>query len=344
MSDINNIEDDIITQEIDTLKGMGPVSAKKFKQEGIVTIMDLASNTTIEVAERVNMNRETLSSFILQAQEVLKENGVLERQIVPARRILEKRKTLNRLSLGCKSLDEITFGGIETQAMTEFYGEFGSGKSQICFTLCAMVSQPLDLGGLGGSAIFIDTEGTFRPDRIQQMAISRGFDPDSVIDNIQYVKIYNASHLQLTVRDIPKYITEHNSKLIIIDSIVSLHRAEFTGRGTLSERQQKLNSILHKLLRIAEIYNVAVVVTNQVITSPGNLFGDPLIPAGGNIIGHTSTYRIYLRKSGRNRIFRIIDSPSHPTSDARFTVNEKGTDEVEDEPKKRKITEDDDDV
>lgn len=343
-----SIEEDIVTQEIDTLKGMGPVSAKKFNQEGIITIMDLASCTTLEVAERVNMNRETLSSFILQAQEKLKENGVLERQIVPARRILEKRKTLKRLTFGSKSLDEITFGGIETQAITEFYGEFGSGKSQICFTLCAMVSQPHNLGGLEGQAIFIDTEGTFRPERIQQIAEARGLDPDVVIDNVQYVKIYNASHLQLTVRDIPKYITENNAKLIIIDSIVSLHRAEFTGRGTLAERQQKLNTILHKLLRIAEIYNVAIVVTNQVITSPGNLFGDPLIPAGGNIIGHTSTYRIYLRKSGRNRILRIIDSPSHPNSDARFTVNEKGADEVEEDTavavKKKKTEEDEGEV
>jgi len=333
-------EEDIITQEISTLKGMGPVNVKKFNQEGINTIMDLAVCTANEVAERINMNRETLSSFILQAQEYLQENGVLERQIVPARKILEKRKTLNRLSFGCKSLNEITFGGVETQAITEFYGEFGSGKSQICFTLCAMVSQPLDLGGFDGQAIFIDTEGTFRPDRIQQIAIARGLDPDAVIDNIQYVHIYNASHLQLTVRDIPKYIKDHRAKLIIIDSIVSLHRAEFTGRGTLAERQQKLNTILHKLLRIAEIYNVAVVVTNQVITSPGNLFGDPLIPAGGNIIGHTATYRIYLRKSGRNRIFRIIDSPSHPTSDTRFTVNESGIDEVEED--KKRVKEEDD--
>lgn len=318
---------DIITMEIESLKGVGPVYAKKFSQQGITTVMDLAVCSSQEIAESLNMNKETVSGFILLAQEALKESGVLEKQIIPARRVLEKRKSLQKLSLGTKSLDDIMLGGVETQAMTELYGEFGSGKSQICFTLCAMVSQPLDTGGLEGQAIFIDTEGTFRPERIEQIAIARGLDPDKAIDAVQYVKIYNSSHLELTMRDITKYIAEYNTRLIVIDSIVSLHRAEFTGRGTLAERQQKLNKILHKLLRIAEVYNVAIVVTNQVITAPGNLFGDPVIPAGGNIIGHTSTYRIYLRKSGRNRIFRIVDSPSHATTDTRFTITEGGTEE-----------------
>ncbi len=152
----------------------------------------------------------------------------------------------------------------------------------------------------------------------------------------QYAKLYNSSHLELIIKDLGKYINDFKAKLIIIDSIISLHRAEFSGRGTLADRQQRLNSILHKLIRLSEIYNVAIVITNQVQSSPDTFFGDPTKGAGGNVLGHASTYRIYLRKSGENRIAKMIDSPYHPYSDARFTVNERGTDDIEDVKKSSK--------
>jgi DNA repair protein RadA len=126
-----------------------------------------------------------------------------------------------------------------------------------------------------------------------------------------------------------KYVDDFKAKLVIVDSIISLHRAEFAGRGTLADRQQRLNSMLHKVIRLAEIYNIAIVITNQVQSSPDTFFGDPTKAAGGNVLGHASTYRIYLRKSGENRIAKMIDSPYHPYSDARFTVNERGTDDIE---------------
>ena len=138
-----------------------------------------------------------------------------------------------------------------------------------------------------------------------------------------------SSHLELIVKDLGTYIIEFKAKLVIIDSIISLHRAEFAGRGTLADRQQRLNSMLHRLVRLSEIFNVAIVMTNQVQSSPDTFFGDPTKAAGGNIIGHSSTYRIYLRKSGEARVARMIDSPYHPYSDTRFTLNEKGTDDVE---------------
>jgi len=243
--------------------------------------------------------------------------------------VLEKRKSMLRCSTGSKSLDELLLGGIETQAVTEFYGEFGSGKSQICHTLCAMASRPLSEKGLEGGVIYIDTEGTFRPERLQQIAASRGFVPLEILKKVSICKVYNSSHLELIIKDLGKYINQFNAKLVVIDSIISLHRAEFAGRGTLADRQQRLNSILHKLVRIAEIFNVAIVITNQVLSSPDVFFGDPTKAAGGNVIGHTSTYRIYLRKSGENRIAKMVDSPYHPYSDIRFTVNEKGIDDLE---------------
>jgi DNA repair protein RadA len=315
------------------IEGIGPTTAKKLKEAGIVSILELAVTSADQLSIDIDCSKETAATYIMEAQRLLRKTHVLEKEFVSANSLLEKRKSMLRCSTGSKSLDELLLGGIETQAVTEFYGEFGSGKSQVCFTLCAMAKQPISEGGLDGGVIYIDTEGTFRPERLDQIARARGFDPMLVLKNVAICKVYNSSHLELIIKDVGRYINEFNAKLVIMDSIVSLHRAEFPGRGTLADRQQRLNSILHKLVRVAEIFNIAVVITNQVQSSPDTFFGDPTKAAGGNIIAHTSTYRIYLRKSGENRIAKMIDSPYHPYSDIRFTVNEKGIDDTEETPK-----------
>jgi DNA repair protein RadA len=321
---------------LEDVEGIGPTTAKKLKEAGIVSVMQLAVASIDQLAVDINCPKDSAAEFITAAQKLLRESNVLEKEFVTADFVLEKRKSMLRCSTGSKSLDELLLGGVETQAVTEFYGEFGSGKSQICHTLCAMAKQPINDGGLDGGVIYIDTEGTFRPERLQQIAESRGFIPQEVLKNVTVCKVYNSSHLELIVKDIGRYINEFKPRLVIIDSIISLHRAEFSGRGTLADRQQRLNSILHKLVRVAEIFNVAIVITNQVQTSPDSFIGDPTKAAGGNVIGHTSTYRIYLRKSGENRIAKIIDSPYHPYSDIRFTVNERGIDDLEDGARREK--------
>jgi DNA repair protein RadA len=144
---------------------------------------------------------------------------------------------------------------------------------------------------------------------------------------LQYAK----SHLELIVKDLGKYVNDFKAKLVLIDGIVSLHRAEFAGRGTLADRQQRLNSMLHKIMRLADIFNIAVVITNQVQSAPDTFFGDPTKAAGGNIVAHSSTYRIYLRKSGENRLAKMVDSPYHQYSDTRLTINERGADDIEEE-------------
>jgi DNA repair protein RadA len=192
------------------------------------------------------------------------------------------------------------------------------------------------LGGLNSGVIYIDTEGTFRPERLEQISSNRNIDPVQALQNVAVCKVYNSAHLELIVKNLGKYIDDYKAKLVIVDSIISLHRAEFSGRGTLADRQQRLNSIMHKLLRISEIYNIAIIVTNQVQSAPDTFFGDPTKPTGGNVIGHASTYRVYLRKSGENRIAKMIDSPYHPYSEVRFTVNEKGADNLDESKKSKK--------
>jgi DNA repair protein RadA len=348
----DNLTNDVISQtsgtspstvvdiEIQDIEGVGPTTARKLKEAGIVSVMDLAVTSADELAIDLNSSKDTAAAFIMAAQRLLRESNILEKEFVTAESALEKRKSLMRCSTGSRALDELLLGGIETQAVTEFYGEFGSGKSQICHTLAAIAPQPKESGGLNGGVIYIDTEGTFRPERLNQIARARELEPSHVLKNVAVCKVYNSSHLELIIKDLGKYVNDFNAKLVIIDSIISLHRAEFAGRGTLADRQQRLNGLLHKVIRLAEIFNIAVVITNQVQSSPDTFFGDPTKAAGGNVIGHASTYRIYLRKSGENRTAKMIDSPYHPYSDAKFTLNEKGTDDLEDElssssPKKR---------
>lgn len=338
MTDSKNV----VELEIEDIEGVGPTTARKMKEAGISSVMELATAVAEELSGDLGGSKESAATFIMAAQKLLRESGVLDNEFTTADIELEKRKSLLRCTTGARALDELLLGGIETQAITEFYGEFGSGKSQICHTLCVTAQQQPEEGGLGGGIILIDTEGTFRPERVDQIARARGLNSAETLKKIAICKAYNSSHLELIIKSMGKYIDDFKAKMIIIDSIISLHRAEFAGRGTLADRQQRLNGIMHKLVRIAEIYNVAVIVTNQVQSTPDTFFGDPTKPAGGNVIGHASTYRIYLRKAGNDRIARIIDSPYHPYDDIRFTVNERGIDDTEQDSPKRKSGKDKD--
>ncbi|MDG6898757.1 MAG: DNA repair and recombination protein RadA, partial [Nitrososphaerota archaeon] len=209
-------------------------------------------------------------------------------------------------------------------------------NSQVCHTLSVMVQAPKGEGGLDAGAIYVDTEGTFRPERIAEIAEARGMDPEKILSRITVARAYNSAHQELIVKDLGRIIEPNKVKLVVLDSAVAHYRAEFLGRGTLSERQQRLNRFMHQLLRTAEIYNIAVVVTNQVQAAPDSFFGDPTRPTGGHVVAHTSTYRIYLRKAAKNRIARMVDSPYHPERDAVFVLGERGVDDPVEETSRRK--------
>jgi DNA repair protein RadA len=313
-----------IEVDISDLPGVGPATKAKLEAGGITTILDLAASTVNELVDNLNITDETAHNLIFEAQRLLKEKGYLEKDLVSAQELYDRRAKMVRCTTYSSNLDNLFLGGIETQAVTEFYGEFGSGKTQICHTLCISAQQALEEHGLGGNVLYIDTESTFRPERIAQIAKTRNMDVDKILENIHVAKVYNASHLELIVKALGGLIQQNSIKLVVVDSIISLHRAEFVGRGTLSERQQKLNAIMHRLKRIAEIYNIAIVITNQVQASPDTFFGDPTKAAGGNIIGHASTYRVYLRKAGQERKAIMIDSPCHPYGDTNFMITEGG--------------------
>jgi DNA repair protein RadA len=321
----------IMNMEIDELDGIGPATKAKLNDIGILTILDLAVKSPSDVADAVGSDLSRASELCNKARQKLVDLKYFEDDFVSASEIYRRRKSIERITTGSKNLDDLLAGGIETQAVTEFYGEFGSGKTQICHTLCVMVQCPKESGGLSGKAIYIDTENTFRPERIAEIARSRGLDPTAVLDGIIVAKAFNSSHQELILSEVGAQVRNFGVKLVIVDSAVAHYRAEFLGRGTLSERQQRLNRFMHSLVRTAEVYNLAVVATNQVQSSPDTFFGDPTRATGGHVVAHTSTYRIYLRKSGKSKVARMVDSPYHAERETVFILDEKGIDDPPEE-------------
>ncbi|MEM3078003.1 MAG: DNA repair and recombination protein RadA [Nitrososphaerales archaeon] len=322
--------------ELESLDGVGPATKQKLTDAGIYSILDLVSRGPSEIADAVNIDLSKAIDLINKARARLVELGRLEKEFVSATELYKKRQAIDRISTGSKNLDDLLGGGIETQAVTEFYGEYGSGKTQVCHTLCVKVQMPKGQGGLNSGAIYVDTENTFRPERIAEIAENYDLEPEDILSKIIVAKAYNSAHQELIVREVGRLVEKEKIKLLVVDSAVAHYRAEFLGRGTLAERQQRLNRFMHNLLRIAEVHNLAVVVTNQVQAAPDVFFGDPSRPTGGHVVAHTSTYRIYLRKAGKNRIARMMDSPYHPEREAVFILDEKGIDDPPEDIPKRK--------
>lgn len=309
-----------IDYAISDLPGVGPTTAKKIKDAGLLSVRAIAVTPKQVIMDEAGIGDKTAEKLIKSAQELLNLN------FKTASEIWEERKKLKRISTGSANLDEILAGGIETKSLTEFYGEYRTGKTQLMHQLCVNVQLPEDRGGINGNALYIDAEGTFRPERIIQMADALDLDYNKVLKNIIFARAYNSDHQIMLVKDSPHVIEENNIKLIVVDSLISHFRSEYIGRGTLATRQQLLNSHLHDLLRLTEIYeDLAVLVTNQVQSKPDVFYGNPLRATGGNIIAHGSTIRIYLRKGKDNqRVAKIVDAPHLPESEAIFTITEDG--------------------
>ncbi len=309
---------------IEDLPGVGPTTAKKLREAGYEDLMGIATAVPAELAAAAEIGEATAKKIINAARNKLKMD------FTDGLELAEKASEIKKLTTGSKALDSLLGGGLETQAITECYGAYGSGKSQLAFQLAINVQLPEDVGGLNGGAVWIDTEGTFRPQRIVQISEARGLDPKQILKNIKVARAYSSDHQILLAEKIPELINNgFNAKLIIVDSLTSLFRYEFVGRGTLAERQQKLNKHIHTLQRIADRYNLVVYVTNQVMARPDVFFGDPTQAVGGHIIGHASTFRIYLRHSkGEKRVARLVDSPYLPEGEAVFKITEKGIEDI----------------
>ncbi len=306
-------------KDLEDLPGIGEVSAEKIRAAGYSEFPKLATMSPQDLSEISGIGVEA-SKKAIEAAKSMVEIGFESGDMV-----LERRKVIGRIATSSKALDELLGGGVETQAITEAYARFSSGKSQLGFQLCVNVQKPVEQGGLGKGVIFVDTEHTFRPDRIAQLAEAQGMDALEVLKNIHVARAENSDHQIILIEKCEDLIKEKNIGLIVVDSLTSHFRSDYLGRGALGERQQKLNKHVHTLQRLADSYNIAVYLTNQVMDDPGMLFGDPTKPIGGNVVAHSSTYRVYLRKSKDDkRIARLVDSPNLPEGECVFRVRKEG--------------------
>ncbi|WIV65720.1 DNA repair and recombination protein RadA [Natrialbaceae archaeon AArc-T1-2] len=335
--------------DLETLPGVGPATADKLHDAGFDSFQSLAVASPSELSNTADVGESTAADIVNAARDAADVGG-----FETGSAVLERRNEIGKLSWHIDEVDDLLGGGIETQSITEVYGEFGSGKSQVTHQMAVNVQLPKEVGGLHGSAMFIDSEDTFRPERIDDMV--RGL-PDEAIDaaledreiegsaddeaavdelveamleKIHVAKAFNSNHQMLLAEKAQELASEHEEadypiRLLCVDSLTAHFRAEYVGRGELAERQQKLNKHLHDLDKVGNLYNAAVVVTNQVASNPDSFFGDPTQPIGGNILGHKSTFRIYLRKSkGDKRIVRLVDAPNLADGEAVMRVQDEG--------------------
>ena len=341
------------SEDLEDLPGVGPATAEKLKDNGFDSYQGIAVASPGELSNTADIGESSAADIINAAREAADIGG-----FETGSTVLERREQIGKLSWGIDEVDDLLGGGVETQSITEVYGEFGAGKSQVTHQLAVNVQIPAEHGGLEGSAIFIDSEDTFRPERIEQMV--RGLDDEvmedtmvlhgvaeegeadatddelyddlvqSMLDKIHVAKAFNSNHQILLAEKAQELASEHEDsdypvRLLCVDSLTAHFRAEYVGRGELANRQQKLNKHLHDLDKVGNLYNAAVVVTNQVASNPDSYFGDPTQPIGGNILGHKSTFRLYLRKSkGDKRIVRLVDAPNLPDGEAVMRVQGAG--------------------
>ena len=306
--------------------GIGSTTSKNLRELGFHTVESLAMATAKEL-EQAGISKKNAEKLIRKAR------SSMPFQFIRGDELVKMRQNVLRLTTGSNMLDKLLGGGIESQSITEFYGEYGSGKSQICHQLCINVQLPPEQGGLGGAALYIDTENTFRTERIFQMAKNQGLDSKEAVKNIIYAEAYTSDHQIFLLENADRVIKENGVRLIIVDSLTSHFRSEYLGREMLAERQQKLNKHMHMLIRLSRAFNAVAVVTNQVMSKPDVFFGDVVHPVGGHIVAHTSHTRVFLRKSARGtvRIARLVSSPYLPEGEGIFRISERGIEDTTEE-------------
>jgi DNA repair protein RadA len=313
-------------ERLEDLPGVGPATAQKLRELGFNTVESLAT-AAIRELEPAGIGEKKALDVIRAAR------STMSLSFIRADELLKMRQNILRLTSGSKAIDEILGGGLETQTITEIYGEYGSGKSQLCHQMCVNVQLPVERGGLGGGALYVDTESTFRTERIIQMSNHLGVNPEDIVKNIVYAEAYTSDHQMFLLENADKIVKDNKIRLIIVDSLTAHFRSEYLGREMLAERQQKLNKHMHRLIRLARAFNAVAVVTNQVMAKPDVFFGDAVHPVGGHIVAHTSHTRVFLRKSSRGptRIARLVSSPYLPEGERVFKVTENGVEDLSEE-------------
>ncbi|KKN15934.1 hypothetical protein LCGC14_0980970 [marine sediment metagenome] len=306
-------------QTLEDIPSVGPATATKLRKLGFKTVEALAT-APVRFLTQNGFGEDTAKKMVAAARKGI----ALE--FITAADLHEIHKNKQKMTTGCSTLDRLLNGGLETISITELYSEFGGGKSQICQQLAVTVQLPEAEGGLDGGCLYLDTEHVFRPSRVMKIAEHVGLDPAAVLQRIIYAEAYTSEHQAQLLENADEVIKENNIRLIIIDSLTGHFRSEYLGRENLAPRQQRLNQHMHKLIRLARVFNAVAIVTNQVSATPDSFFvGKAPTAVGGNIVGHIAHTRIFLRKGSHNqRIAKIVASPFLPEGETPFRITAEG--------------------
>ena len=306
---------------LEDLPGIGPATSTKLEEGGYSTVLAIAVASPREIADSAGVT-ESVARKIIQFSRDRMDMG-----FESGLDLLKKRKSVIKITTMSEAFNDLLGGGVETGSITECYGAYGSGKTALAHQLAVSSQLPRNESGTEGMVVWIDTEGTFRPERIKQIADESNLEYKKILKNIRTVRAFNSDHQMLLAEKVEDLIVKEKLpiKLVIVDSLMAHFRSEFIGRGTLADRQQKLNKHMHALLKLTHTYNLAVYITNQVMAKPDTFFGDPTVAIGGNIVAHASTVRLYLRRGKKgSRVAKLVDSPCLPDGECMFYITDKG--------------------
>lgn len=316
-----------IDLSVGQLDGVGAVTTKKLESFGINNIIDVCVRGGKEVAEITGVDKSKANNWVFNSQKILEEHGFIRKTDMDIMELLEYQEAQPRLASKCNEVDDLFSGGLVSEAVYEIYGEFGCGKTQLCLSLAAEAlanDEPV---------VWIDCEDTFKPRRLKEIMLARELATEENIDeklkNVKYFYTPNTEQLLGTVDSLSKLLLEIHPRIVILDGAIGQFREEYLGRGTLSERQNQIARLMTHIKNISFYFRCVVLFTNQVQSDPSVMFGDPVKPIGGNIVAHASTYRVYLKKSGKKRIARMVDSPEHEQKDASYQLTVKGIEDAE---------------
>lgn len=317
--------------KLSELDGIGPATEEKLARRGIHDVFQLLVHSTAEVADMIGSDNISAMQLFEKARRKLQEEGIMDKTFRSGKEVEKDNEGKQKISTGCRELDKLLTGGLETGSVTEIYGEFGCGKTQFSHTMAVRVQLPKENKGLESKTIYLDTEDTFRATRIRKIASKLGLDEDQVLENITVARAHNSAEQKLIMDEIENLVRKNNDyRLIIVDSATGLFREDYPGRDHLSERQKYLGMFLSQCERIAKAHKIAVIWTNQVMQSPsGNPYIDPIMAIGGPSLAHKSTYRIYFKKAGKKRIAKMVDSPEHAETEVMFALSESGVVDLE---------------
>ncbi|MFX1377915.1 MAG: DNA repair and recombination protein RadA [Promethearchaeota archaeon] len=315
--------------DLDQVKAINSRQIKLLQENGISTAEALAMSPHSIVASIDGLGEKTAKKLIWNARNAL---GMTD--FTPAAKIDDN---VEYITTGSAELNRILGGGFQTGKLTEVYGPFKSGKTALAHTIAVTVQLPEKKGGINSAVAYIDTENTFSKEKIKRIAKRFELNPKDVLSKIYHARIYSSDHQAQMIQKAETLCKTRGVRLIVIDSLMALLRAEYVGIGRLAPRQAVLNNMIHGLSRIAEIYNCAVLLTNQVATRMMGMFSaDDAI--GGNILAHGCHFRVMFKTKGFSsnsslqRRAIIVDAPDLPPDEAEFYITGVGvadTDKVE---------------